>query len=58
MKASDIIKGLRKCIDIYGDCEVIFRDSDGDDDVDILSVYQADEAERTVVSNQFDHFAD
>jgi hypothetical protein len=58
MKASDIIKELQKRIDIYGDCEVIFRDSDGDDDIDILSVYQDEEAERTVVSNQFDYFTD
>ena len=58
MKASDIIKELQKHIDLYGDCEVIFRDSDGDNDIDILSVYQDDEAARTVVSNQFDYFTD
>jgi hypothetical protein len=58
MKASDIITELRKRIDLYGDCEVIFRDSDGDDDIDVLSVYHDEDTERTVISNQFDHFAE
>ena len=51
MKASDIIKALQERIEVFGDWEVIFRETDGDDDVDILSVYADDETKRIVVSD-------
>lgn len=58
MKISDVIKELQERMDIYGDSEVIFRDCDGDEDIYILSVYYDDEAERAIVSNFVDVFAE
>lgn len=54
MKASDIIKTFQERIEIFGDWEVIFREEGGDDDIDILSVYADDEAERIIVSDSPD----
>ena len=58
MKASEVIERLQRRIDMFGDWEVVFRDKDGefDPDVDIISVYVDDEAERIVVSDAFDPF--
>lgn len=49
MKASDLIKELQERIEIYGDLEVVIRI--GDDDMDLLSVYGDEDAERIIVSD-------
>ena len=49
MKASDLIKELQERIEIYGDLEVVIRIED--DDMDLLSVYGDEDAERIIVSD-------
>lgn len=49
MKISDVIKALKERKEMYGDTEVIFRESGGDEDVDVLSVYFDEDAGRAVV---------
>jgi hypothetical protein len=59
MLASELIKRLSKRLDLYGDVDVVFRDSDGDfidPGTDIGSVYYDDEDERIVISDQYDFF--
>lgn len=56
MKISDVIKELKERQELYGDTEVIFRDSDGDENIDVLSVYFDEDADRAVMSNAFDPF--
>ena len=49
MRASNLIKELQERIEIYGDLEVVIRIED--DDMDLLSVYGDEDAERIVVSD-------
>lgn len=58
MKASELIERLQRRIDTFWDWDVVFRDEGGelDPDVDIISVYADEEAERVVVSDAFDPF--
>lgn len=51
MKASELILALQERIDIYGDWNVIIRILDDDTDIDLMSVYGDDEAERIIVSD-------
>lgn len=49
MRASHLIRELQERIEIYGDLEVTIRIED--DDMDLLSVYGDEDAERIIVSN-------
>jgi len=49
MRANDLIRELQERIEIYGDLEVTIRIED--DDMDLLSVYGDEDAERIIVSN-------
>lgn len=49
MRAGDLIRELQESIETYGDLEVTIRIDD--DDIDLLSVYGDEDAERIIVSN-------
>lgn len=54
MKASDLIAALQDRIEIYGDWNVVIRIWDDDTDIDLMSCYGDDEAERIIVSDFHD----
>lgn len=56
MTISNVIKALKERKEMYCDAEVIFRNSDEDEDIAILSVYFDEDANRAIVSNAFDPF--
>lgn len=58
MKTSELIRELQERIELYGDSEMMFYDSEGIEDFDINSVYYDDKTERIMVSNLIDMFRD
>lgn len=51
MKASELIAAIQERIEIYGDWNVVIRIFDDDTDIDLMSCYADDEAERIIVSD-------
>jgi len=58
MKASELIKELQERIDVYGDSEVVFRDCNSGEDIDIISVYYDIDVDHVIVSNLVDVFTE
>jgi hypothetical protein len=56
MTVNDLIKRLQRRAEIYGDYECVVRFDDGDSEIDVTCVYTDDEAERIVLSDDYDPF--
>jgi len=54
MKASELIRRLKRRIAIYGDCECIVRYDEGEEEFDLTCVYADEDAERIVLSDDLD----
>ena len=54
MKASELIKRLQRRIDLYGDLDCVVRYDEGEEEFDLSCVYGDEEAERIVLSDDFD----
>lgn len=56
MKASELIKELQDRIELYGDCQVIYRlgyqeDADQSDDLEIHSAYGDEDDNKIILSD-------
>lgn len=54
MLISELIKELQERLEMYGDAQVVYREFDGDMDLDICSAYFDQDEEKMVVSDMFD----